>query len=303
MTRHALATEALQLSRTILATVPVRVRVASIVHGFLREAFTRDDMAITIGLQALIAMEKAGTPGDIEKHTIEELRPYIKRNTLSKLKPIAKAIGSRIFSLSMAGKKNVPLAIAEEAWTMYSSGTLEKHPLSGNHNVGAAIKYLADGFTMRVKDVLEGNKRRQELRDDPDFGSSVHREHEQGPGDRALWNQVERKFKSDPLLLGPNGEPWAWIYLDGKSGGMSEEQIIAAWNDASRRSGGPGDMNRHRYLSWLTKNSERTKLMRSLAKAYLDDSTIERLKIAVDSGGLSRVLLAPWERDLLTLLA
>jgi hypothetical protein len=301
MTRHALATEALQLSRSILAAVPVRVRVASIVHGFLREAFTRDDMALSMGIQALLSMEKAGTPGNIEGHSIEELRPYIKRNTLSKLKPIAKAIGSRIYSMSMAGKRNIPLTIAEEAWTMYTA-TLEKHPLSGSHNVGQAIKYMADGFTMRIKDVLDGNKRRQEIRADPDFGPSVHREHEQGPGDRALWNQVERKFKSDPLLLGPNGEPWAWIYLDGKSGGLSEEQIIAAWNDASRRNGGPGDMNRHRYLSWLTKNSERTKLMRGLAKAYLDDATIERLKIAVDSGGLGRVLLSPWERDLLTLL-
>ena len=301
MSRLALASDALQVSRSILAAVPVRVRIASIVQSFLREAFTRDDMAVSIGLQALVSMEKAGTPGDIEGHSIEELRPYIKRNTLSKLKPIAKAIGSRIFSMSLAGKRNVPLPVAEEAWHMYTS-LLERHPLSGSHNVGQAIKYMADGFTMRVKDVLDNNKRRKEFREDPDFGASVHRDHEQGPGDKALWNQVERKFKSDPLLLGPNGEPWAWIYIEGKSGGMSEEQIIAAWNDASRRSGGEGDMNRHRYLSWLNKNSERTKLMRSLAKAYLDDGLIERLKLAVDRGALGRVLLSQAERDVLALL-
>lgn len=301
MTRRALASEAFQVSRTILAAVPVRVRIASVVQAFLREAFSRDDMAVMIGLQALISMEKAGTPGNIEGHSIEELRPYIKRNALSKLKPIAKAVGSRIYSLSMAGKRKVPLPAAEEAWSMYMS-TLERSPLSGGYNVGQAIKYMADGFTMRTKDVLEGNRRRQEIRQSPDFRKEVHREHEQGPGDRALWNQVERKFKSDPLLLGPNGEPWAWIYIEGKSGGMTEEQIIAAWNDASRRAGGEGDMNRGRYLAWLNKNTERTRLMRGLAKSYLDETTIERLKLAVDRGALSKVLLAPWERDLIALL-
>lgn len=301
MTRHALASDALQVSRTILAAVPVRVRIASIVQAFLREAFTRDDMAITIGLQALVAMEKAGTPGDIEGHTIEELRPYIKRNTLSKLKPIAKAIGSRIYSLSLAGKKRLPLSMAEEAWHMYQS-SFERNPLSGSHSVGQAIKYIADGFSLRMRDYLDGNTRRKELRENPEFGEGAHREREEGTADKATWNEVERKFKSDPLLLGPNGEPWVWIYIEGKSGGMSEEQIVEAWNEASRRRGGPGDMSRHNYLSWLKKNTQRTSLMRSLAKAYLDEDTIERLKLAVERGALGRVMLASWERDVLSLL-
>jgi hypothetical protein len=301
MSRLALASDALQVSRSILAAVPVRTRIASLVEGFLREAFTRDDMAVTIGLQALICMEKAGTPGDIEGRSIEELRPYIKRNTLSKLKPIAREVGSRIFSMSMAGKNKIQLNLAEEAWNMYT-GVLERNPLSSTHNVGQAIKYMADGYTMRIRDVLDGSKRQREIRQDPDVGSAVHREHEQGPADRATWHEVERKFKSHPLLLGPNGEPWAWIYLDGKSAGLSEEQIIAAWNEASRRSGGEGDINRSKYLSWINKNGERTKLMRNLAKAYLDKSLVERLKLAVDQGALGRVLLASWERDLLALL-
>jgi hypothetical protein len=321
MTRQALASDALQLSRTILAAVPVRVRIASIVQAFLREAstrevsthkaltrrafirraFTRDDMNLSIGLQALISMEEAGTPGDIEGKTIEELRPFIKHNTLSKLRPIANAIGSRIFSLSMAGKRKIPLPVVEEAWNNYTA-MLQRHALSGDNNVGQAIHYMANGFTMRIKDVLISRSRRQEIRDDPEFGDSVHHEHEPRPDDRALWNEIERKFKSNPLLLGPAGEPWAWIYIEGKAGGMTEEQIIAAWNDASHRSGGEGGMNRSRYLAWLNKNGERRSLMRNLAKQYLDDEVIERLKLAVDRGALGKVLLLPSERDLLQLL-
>lgn len=301
MSRLALASDALQLSRSILATVPVRVRIASIVQGFLREAFTRDDMALMIGLQALVAMEKAGTEGDLEGHTIDELRPYIKRKALSKLKPIAKAIGSRIFSMSFAGKHKVSLPEAEEGWNMFTE-MLERHPLSSSHNVGQAIKYLANGFSMKIRDVIDKNKRQRELREDPDFGSSVHRDHEQGPGDRATWHEVERKFKSDPLLLGPNGEPWAWIFLDGKSAGLSEEQIVEAWNEASRRHGGPGDMTRTRYLAWLTRNSQRKALMQTLAKAYLDEELVKRLKLAVARGALERTVLSTAERDVLALL-
>lgn len=300
MNRHVLASRALDVSQTILVTVPVKVRVASIVQSFLRQAFSRDDMTLSIGLQALISMEEAGTPGDIEGKTIEELRPFIRQNALSKLRGVANALGSKIFRISLAGKRNIPLPLLEEAWTNYTA-TLQKHPLAADRNVGQAIHYLANGFTLRIKDVLDNKTRREEIRQNPEFGESVHREHDPSTDETALWNQIERKFKSNPHLLGPNGEPWAWIYVEGKSGGMSEEQIIEQWNDASRRSGGKGGITRSTFLSWL-KNPQRQSLMRQITKLYLDDDALQGLKVAAARGALDSVTMMPFERDLLALL-
>lgn len=300
MNRQALASEALRVSQSILATVPVRIRIASIAQAFLKQAFTHSDMLLSIGLQALISMEEASTEGDIEGKTIEELRPFIKANALSKLKGVANALGGKIFRLSYGGKRNVPLPQLEEAWNNYT-GMLQRLPLAGDKNVGQAIHYMANGFTLRIKDVIDNDIRRRNIRKDPEVGEIVHRDHERRPDEVALWSEIERKFKNNPILLGPKGEPWAWLYVEGKAGGMTEEQIIASWNDASRRGGSEGGMTRSTFLSWL-KNPHRRTLMRHLTKLYLDDEVVKNLKLAAARGALRTAYLLPFERDLLSLL-
>lgn len=302
MNRHVLASQALTASRGLLAQVPVPVRIASLVEGFLREALSAvAELQLTIGLQALIAMEHAGTPGNIEGHTIEELRPLIKRNALSKLQGIARALGGKIFSISIAGKRNkIQVSLLEDAWMNYAS-TLERNPLAPDKNVGQAIHYLAEGFTLRIKDALSQTRRREEIRANPEVGEGIHVEHFQNQSESALWKEIEHKFKSNPELLGPKGEPWAWIYVEGKAGGMSEEQIIDQWNEASRRSGGEGGITRPSFVNWL-RAVKRRALMIELTKSYLDEATVKRLKLAASRGALDTTLLLPFERDLLELL-
>jgi hypothetical protein len=300
--RQVLASEALRLSRTALQRVPTSVRIASIAEGFLRQAFTRDDMALSIGLHALLAMEKAGTTDLIEgKTSIDELRPWIKRNALAKLKGIALRLGSRIFSLSMAGKNKISLPIVEEAWGA-AAAMLERHPVSADKSVGQVLTYIANALTMRIKDVLKTRKRRVEIEQDPDFGESTHREPEPGMSEVAVWKEIERRFKSDPDLLGPKGEPWAWLYIEGRAGGLSESEIVEQWNEASRRSGGDGSMNRSMLVNWL-RNGKRRAIMQELTKRYLDEATVERLKLAVARGALRTAMLQPFQREILELLA
>ena len=301
MNRQVLAAEALQLSRSILAEVPVQVRIASLARGFIRLALTAADLHLAIGLHALVLMEKAGTPGDINGHTIEELRPWIKRNALSKLKAAALSIGGKIYNTSMAGKSRVALTLVEEAWDA-TKQMLDQHPLSGDKNVGQVVAYIARGLTMRLQDALKVRKRRNEIESDPDFVSDTGPDHDVSPADLAEWKEVERRFKSDPLLLGPKGEPWAWIYIEGRAGGMTEPQIIDQWNEASRRSGGEGGVTRSSFLNWLKLRARRA-LMVELTKRYLDESTIRRLKLAVRMGSLETAMLQPFERELLDLLA
>jgi hypothetical protein len=296
--RQVLASEALLLSRSILQQIPVSVRIASLVHGFLLQAFTRDDMHLAIGLHALIAMEKAGTVGDIEGSTIEELRPWIKRNVLSKLKPYALAIGGKIYNTSMAGRQKISLPLVEEAWES-TTQLLERHPLASDKQVGQVISFIANGFTMRIKDVLKAKKRHDEIHKDEGVADKLHGR-EKGINDIALWKEVERRFKSDPDLLGPKGEPWAWIYIESRAADMSETEIAELWNEASRRSGGEGGMNRASLIRWREK---RLPLMRQLIKGYLDDETVKRLKLAVARGALETTLLQPFQRELLQLLA
>lgn len=297
MNRHVLASEALHLSRSILQQVPAPVRLASLVQGFLREAFTRDDMHLAIGLQALIAMEKASTSGDIEGSTIEALRPWIKRNVLSKLRPYAMAIGGKIYNKSMAGKKKLPLSVVEDAWQM-ASDLLERHPITSDKEVGQVITYIYQGFDMRLKDVLKSTKRHEEIHRDPDLQG------DRGQGsastDLATWKEIERRFKSDPELLGPKGEPWGWIYLESRGGGMSEEHIAELWNEVSRRGGGEGGATRTTVVNWKNKHMP---LMKQLIKGYLDEETVKRLKFAVARGALDSTLLQPFEREILQLFA
>src|SRR5262245_33662133 len=221
MSRLALASEALQLSQSILAPVPVGVRVASLVQAFLRQAFTADDIMLAIGIQALVSMEKANTPGPIQGSTIDELRPYIKRNVLSKLKSIAKAIGGKIFNLAKAS--SYPLTTVEEAWHDYLA-TLQAHPISPDKEPGQVYHYIANGLRLRLNDVVKINKRRNEIKQDPDVGGNAHGLGGGDTGDKAVWNQIERKFKQEKRLQGPDGEPLGWLYLDGKAGGMTEEE-------------------------------------------------------------------------------
>lgn len=301
MNRQVLAAEALHLSRSILVDVPVQVRIATLARGFVRQALTPVDLHLAIGLHALLAMEKAGTQGSIEGKTIEELRPWIKRNVLSKLKGPALGIGGKIYNMSMAGKGKVSLLVLEEAWEA-TKQLLEQHPLAGDKNVGQVVAYIARGLTMRIQDALKIRKRRTEIESDPDFLSDTGSERDVSPADLAEWKEVERRFKSDPLLLGPKGEPWAWIYIEGRAGGMTEPQIIDQWNEASRRSGGEGGVTRTEFLNWLRLQRRRA-LMVELTKRYLDDSTIRRLKLAVRLGALKTAMLQPFELDLLELLA
>lgn len=256
-------------------------------------------MHLAIGLQALIAMEKANTPGRVGGSTIEELRPWIKRNALSKLKSVALKVGGQIYSMSMAGKSRISLPVVEEAWEA-TTHLLEQHPLASDKNVGQVIAFIARGFTMRIQDVLKVRKRRHEIEQGPEFQTDTSRDEESS--DVADWKRIEHRFKSDPLLLGPKGEPWAWIFLEGKAGGMSESAIIAQWNEASRRSGGEGGITRPTYLNWL-RQKDRAELMKELAKEYLDEDTVGRLKLAVSRGALKIAMLQPFEAELLKLLA
>ena len=301
MNRHVLASEALSLSRSLLQQVPVSVRIASLAHGFLRVASNQDALWLEIGLQALVAMEKVNTPGDVEGSTIEELRPWIKRNALSKLKGIASKLGGKIYRMSMAGRGTISHAVVEQAWDD-ATRLLERHPPAADRNVGQVLHYMANALTMRLKDVIKIRKRHNEVDADPDFADTIHHEHSTPAADVATWKRIEHQFKNDPLLLGPKGEPWAWIFLEGKAGGMSEAEIIAQWNEVSRRSGGEGEMTRTQYLNWL-RAAQRRALMVELAKRYLDEGLVRRLKLAVAGGALDRTLLHPFERDLLELLA
>lgn len=252
---------------------------------------------MTIGLHALNAMDKAGTTGDLSGTDLNVLKPLIRRNALSKLKKYALLIGGKIYNLSMA--KTTPLDIVEEALEL-TLNLLESHPISAEKSVAQVISFYAQGFTMRIKDVLKTKRRRRQIEVDPDFAESTHHEPQTGPSAVALWKEVERRFKSDPELLGPNGEPFAWIYIEGKAGGMTEAEILDQWNEVSRRSGGAGDMTRSALLYWLR---QRRSLMGELTKGYLDDATIRRLKLAVARGALDTVLLQPFEREVLELLA
>lgn len=302
MSRLALASKALQLSQQILAPVPVGVRVASIVQAFLRQAFTVDDVMLAIGIQALISMEKANTPGPIEGSTIEELRPFIKRNVLSKLKGPAKAIGGKIYNLSLAGKsRSIPLTMVEEAWHKYTE-TLQAHPIEGDKEVGQVIRFIANGFTMRLKDVLKVNKRREQIKLDPEVGEDAHGAGGAKPSDHAAWNEIERKFKQEKKLLGPNGEPFGWLYIDGKARGLTNAEIADAFNEASRAKGGDADFTDKRVVKWRQHPSSGGALEK-LTKEFIDEDLAKKIRKAVNRGALNRAILAPFERELIELLA
>jgi len=118
--------------------------------------------------------------------------------------------------------------------------------------------------------------------------------------DTAAWSQIERKVKNNPDLKGPHGEPWGWIFLDGKSQGLTENEIIDAFNRSSP--GGKGTVTRSSFLYWI-RDAARQKALREIAKAFLDEGLHERLKVAVATGALDVVPLQPFERELLALLA
>jgi hypothetical protein len=299
MDRLKIATEALTLSRSILASIPCGTRIASIVQGFVKEALSKDDLYLSLGLDALIALDKAGIQGEIAGtgSSMEELGPYIKRNTLSKLKGPATALGGKIFNKASLAKSRQNMAQLENAVMSYQSRELRTKPLNGSFNIGQAITYMATGLNHKVRDEMKVNKRRLEILDDNGRDEADGDPSTDEVMDSAV---VERKLKNTPLLMGPAGEPWGWIYIDGKSQDMTENQIIDAWNRASP--GGNGTVTRSSFLNWL-RNPKRQAVLRQIANSFLSKDLQKRLKLAVATGALDALPLHPFERELLALLA
>jgi hypothetical protein len=300
MDRLKIASEALGLSRSILATIPCGVRIASIVQSFVKEALAKEDLFLSLGLDALIALDKAGIGGELQGTgaSIEELSPHIQRSNLSKLKGPATALGGKIFNKAPMARSIKNMAMLESAVMAYQSRELRVKPLDGSFTIGQAITYMANGLNHKLRDELKVTNRRRELLHE-DAKSEVH---EGGPStdETVDWSQIEKKLKHTPALMGPAGEPWGWIYIDGKAQGYTENQIIDAWNRASP--GGDGKVNRGVYLRWVN-DPKRKNILREIGKSFLSDELRNKLKLAVASGGLDALLLQPFERELIALLA
>lgn len=300
MDRLKIASEALELSRSILATIPCGLRIASIVEGFVKQALAKEDLFLSLGLDALLALNRAGIQGELQGTgvSMEELGAHIKRNNLSKLKGPATALGGKIFNKANVAKGVKNMALLESAIMAYQTRELRVKPLDGSFSLGQAITYMANGLNHKVRDELKVQNRRREILHE-DAQSEVH----EGPApvdETTDWGQIERKLKQTPSLMGPAGEPWGWIYIDGKAQGYTENQIIDAWNRASP--GGDGKVNRGVYLRWVN-DPKRKALLRDIGKSFLSDELRDKLKLAVASGGLDVIPLQPFERELLALLA
>lgn len=300
MDRLKIASQALELSRSILATIPFGVRIASLVQGFVKEALAKEDLFLSLGLDALLALNRAGIQGELQGTgvSMEELGAHIKRNNLSKLKGPATALGGKIFNKANVAKGVKNMALLESAIMAYQTRELRVKPLDGSFSIGQAITYMANGLNHKVRDELKVQNRRREILHE-DAQSEVH----EGPApadETTDWSQIEHKLKHTPSLMGPAGEPWGWIYIDGKAQGYTENQIIDAWNRASP--GGDGKVNRGVYLRWVNDPKRKT-ILRDIGKSFLSDELRAKLKLAVASGGLDVVPLQPFERELLALLA
>lgn len=300
MDRLKIASEALELSRSILATIPCGVRIASIVQGFVKEALAKEDLYLSLGLDALLALDKAGIRGELQGTgaKIEDLSPHIKRNNLSKLKGPATALGGKIFNKANVAKGLKNMAMLEAAVMAYQTRELRVKPLDGSFNIGQAVTYMANGLNHKVRDELKVQNRRREI-----LHEDAQSEVREGPvpTDETIdWSQIERKLKHTTSLMGPAGEPWGWIYIDGKAQGYTENQIIDAWNRASP--GGNGTVNRGVYLRWVN-DPKRKSILREIGKSFLSEELRAKLKLAVASGGLDVIPLQPFERELIALLA
>lgn len=299
MDRLKIANEALGLSRTILASIPCGMRISSIVQAFVKEALAKEDLYLSLGLDALVALDKAGIGGEIQGTgvSVEDLGPYIKRNVLSKLKGPATALGGKIFNKANVAKGVKNMALVENAVLTYQSRDLRTRPLDSAFSLGQAITYMANGLNHKVRDEIKVTNRRREILHEEGTG-----EKDPGPSaDEAIdWAHIEKKLQHTPILMGPSGEPYGWIYIDGKTQGLTEKQIIDAWNRASP--GANGNATRSIYLNWL-KNPKRQAILRQIGKSFMSEELQKKLKIAVASGALEVMPLQDFERELLALLA